>query len=449
LFNRIRLSLTGWYIAILLVILLVIGVVTYVALSRSLSDEVDESLRSSARAVALQIDTQSLETIKSTPIVNSTPVADGNDDHGEDEDHEGDEDEDEDDVRYFSPSGGDTFYLILATDGTPISNPANVLADGIPDEKAARTAVARGEVWSNVQTADAELRLYSLSVREEDDAIAVVQVGRSLAEHKRQLTGLLLVLGIAGGTGLVLAAAGGLIVAGRALRPIKMSFERQRAFVADASHELRTPLTVIRGNAELLELSERASLSETDRRELEDIVAHSKYMEQLVSDLAVLARLDEGELPLRREAVAVGEVLESVARSAEVLSAGRIKVTWNAPEGMTVTADPVRLQELLLALAENAVSHTLVGGHISIEAEDGREATIRVKDSGPGIPPSELGRIFDRFYRLDEARSRSGGGTGLGLSIAQAIAHAHGGNLTAENAPDGGALLTLILPRSS
>jgi signal transduction histidine kinase len=439
-FNSIRLSLTAWYVGVLLIIVLLIGAVTYLAFSRSLSGEVDDSLQSSAEAVALQIDPETLESIQPTPGPdNSGP---GNSD---DED-----DDDEDEVRYFSPSGGDTFYLVLTPEGMPIINPANVGGEGIPDVAAAANAATTGDEWSTVTAGDEDVRLYSLAIRHDGETVGIVQVGRSLAEQERQLTGLLIVLALAGGVGLVLAAGGGLLVAGRALRPIKQSFERQRGFVADASHELRTPLTIIRGNAEMLELSETAQLSEEDRRELWDIVGQAAYMEQLVNDLSLLARLDEGRLPLREEPVEVRELVESVARSARTLGAAKqVEVEHDVPSGMIVQADPVRLQEVLLSLVENAVRHAPNGGQIQITARDGRIAQIIVSDNGPGIDPDHLERIFDRFYRLDEARTRSGGGTGLGLSIAQAIARAHGGEIAAANARGGGAVFTLTLPGAS
>jgi signal transduction histidine kinase len=458
---------------ILLAIVAVTGVVTYVAFSRSLSDEIDDSLRSSAQAVASQIEGRDLDSISSAapldvtsatpdPAADSSDGGDGegaDDDSGEDEGEDnsgrggGDEDEDEDEdheddeVSYFTIAGSDTFYLVLAPDGTALVNPENVQAEGVPDLEAAQHALADGDAWSTASAGDTEVRLYSLAVRDQSDAAAVVQVGRALAERDRQLATLLIVLIVSGSIGLACAAIGGLLIAGRALRPIRTSFERQRAFVSDASHELRTPLTIIRGNAEMLGMRDIASLSEEDRQGLEDIIGQSQYLEQLVVDLSLLARSDEGQLPLRRESVAVDRLLEDMKRSAAQLGAEKqLKVHAMSPAGMTVHADPVRLKELLLALVENAVAHTPAGGSVTLDARNGTTVAISVADTGPGIDPAQLERVFDRFYRVDEARSRNGGGTGLGLSIAYAIAHAHGGSLTAENVPGAGARLTVTLP---
>jgi signal transduction histidine kinase len=109
----------------------------------------------------------------------------------------------------------------------------------------------------------------------------------------------------------------------------------------------------------------------------------------------------------------------------------------------------MRLQELLLALVDNAVRYTPPGGSITIAGRDGPAPAISVADSGPGIPPGELGRIFERFSRADEARSRESGGTGLGLAVAQALARAHGGTITAGNNPGGGAVFTVVLPAAA
>lgn len=443
-FNSIRVSLTAWYVGVLLVIVLLIGAVTYVAFSRSLSGEVDDSLKTSAEAVASQTGPAWFESIQATPGQgNGDEVNSDGDKHGDSKDDaEGD-----DDVHYFSPSGGDTFYLVLTREGAPLVNPANVHAQGIPDAGAAVAAAKTGDDWRTVSTDNEKVRLYSLAIRHDGETLGVVQVGRSLVEHERQLTGLLIVLGVSGGAGLLLAAGGGLLMAGRALQPVKQSFERQREFVADASHELRTPLTIIRGNAEMLELSETAVLDDDDRQELGDIVGQAAYMERLVADLAVLARLDEGRLQLRKEPVGARDLAEAVARSARTLGSGKhVEIEVDVPDGMVLYGDRVRLQEILLALAENAVRHAPECGRIKIAAEDGRLARIRVADNGPGIDPAQLERIFDRFYRPDEARTRAGGGTGLGLSIARAIARSHGGELTAANAQDGGAVFTLTLP---
>jgi signal transduction histidine kinase len=428
-FNRVRLSLTAWYIAVLLGIVLVVAGIIYIMLSRALEDEVDDSLRASAVSIASQVDEGSLEGVG----------GEGDDDH---------ESEDEGEFHFFTEGSGDTFYFVLSPDGSTLLNPSNVHLDGVPSASAASAALDSGEDWATIDAGGADYRLYSLAIRDEEREIAVVQVGRSLAEHRRQLNSVLLVLAIAGGSGLVLAGAGGLLVAGRALRPVRQAFDRQRAFVSDSSHELRTPLTVIRGNAEMVRLSAGDALSAEDQRSLSGIVEEAQYMEHLLSDLSRLASLDEGRTPLHVEAVPLGPLLESMAEAARSLGQEKsLTVAVEGADSPAAGADPVRLREVLMALVENAVRYAPDGGRITLRAEpEGHGARITVTDSGAGIAPEDVERIFDRFYRADEARSRDAGGSGLGLAIARAIARAHGGTLTADNPPEGGARFTLRLP---
>jgi signal transduction histidine kinase len=197
----------------------------------------------------------------------------------------------------------------------------------------------------------------------------------------------------------------------------------------------------------MIGLSPTARLAEEDRAALDDVVSQAAYMERLVADLSLLARLDESRLPLNMEQIEIAELLQTAGRSARTLAAQKnITVEVRAQGGAAIKGDGMRLQELLLALIDNAVRYTPPGGRITIEAQDGGAPAIRVSDTGPGIPQEQMSRIFERFSRGDEARSRDGGGTGLGLSVAQAIAHAHGGKITAQNSASGGAVFTLVLP---
>jgi two-component system sensor histidine kinase BaeS len=198
----------------------------------------------------------------------------------------------------------------------------------------------------------------------------------------------------------------------------------------------------------MLELSPTARLEGEDRQSLQEIVSQSEYMERLVANLSRLARLDEGRLPMQKEPVEVAPLLDSLARSAQTLAPGKqLNVTVDAARDVVIAADPAHLRELLLALVENAVRHTPSGGTITLHAQDGDAPAISVSDTGPGIEAQHQARIFDRFYRADEARTRDRGGTGLGLSIASAIAKAHGGTLSVESTPGRGATFTLRLPR--
>jgi signal transduction histidine kinase len=276
-----------------------------------------------------------------------------------------------------------------------------------------------------------------------------VQVGRSLDAHQKQLRTLLIVLLATGFGGLGLATIGGLFVAGRALRPVREAFQRQRAFVADASHELRTPLTLLRGNAEILEMNAGPNLQEADSQSLKEIVRQTEHIERLISDMSALARMDEGQLLLELAPVDIDALLRASAEDARNLSAGRdLQITLETHGELKVVGDETRIRELLLALVDNAVRYTPDGGTISLRG-DSMDSTVEISitDTGPGIPQEHIERVFERFYRVDPSRSREHGGSGLGLSISRAIADAHGGTLTASSTEEGATFRLRLLRR--
>jgi two-component system, OmpR family, sensor kinase len=230
------------------------------------------------------------------------------------------------------------------------------------------------------------------------------------------------------------------------------TLESQRRFVADASHELRTPLTTVRGNASLLNRFE--TLTTEDRQAVVDqIAAESDRMARLVSDLLTLARADAGQ-SLRHEPVALGPLLQDVARQARGLAAGKVAVSVVFLADATVTGDPDALRQLLLILVDNAIKYTPEGGSVTLglrlDSGSGGERCVRVTvvDTGIGIGPEDLPHIFDRFYRADRARG-AGGGTGLGLAIGKWIVEAHGGSIEAESEIGSGSIMTVTLPAAT
>jgi two-component system, OmpR family, sensor histidine kinase VicK len=216
-------------------------------------------------------------------------------------------------------------------------------------------------------------------------------------------------------------------------------------FIADVSHELRTPLTVLRGNAQVgLALG-----GESDQAELfEEIVAESKRMSRMVEELLFLARSDSSSLPLEFETVAVEPFLAELAGRAEVLVRERGATLETDFGGIgLLKVDPQRIEQAALILVDNAAKYGEPGGRITLSSSvRAGELRIAVEDRGPGIPKDELPRIFERFYRLDKARSRRMGGAGLGLPIAKTIVEAHGGHIEAVSRPDKGTSMSLCLP---
>jgi two-component system phosphate regulon sensor histidine kinase PhoR len=224
----------------------------------------------------------------------------------------------------------------------------------------------------------------------------------------------------------------------------------RRDFVANVSHELRTPLTAVRGYVEAL--LDGVPDPEQSHRFLETIARHTLRMERLVRDLLHLARLDAGQESLERVVCQVDALVSAVeADLAEAAAARAVTITRDiAPDAAAVNGDPAKLHDALRNLLENAINYSPEGGTITLASRRGdRHVLITVTDQGPGIPASDLRRVFERFYRVDKARSRGTrdpGGTGLGLAIVRHLIQLHGGRVSAHNAATGGAVMTVEIP---
>ncbi|MFC4472221.1 sensor histidine kinase [Streptomyces xiangluensis] len=223
--------------------------------------------------------------------------------------------------------------------------------------------------------------------------------------------------------------------------------QRLRRFVADASHELRTPLMSVRGYADLFQYAAAHSPEERDKH-LARLRGEAARMGVLLDDLLLLARLDAAdvEAPLRLEEV---DLVELVHQAADAFRAGRtdhpLTVT-PGPGPVRLWLDPLRVRQVLDNLLSNAAVHTPAGTKVSAEVSvESCMAVVRVADAGPGIPAAEQHRVFDRFYRVDKARSRDRGGSGLGLAVARSLARAHGGTLELTSCP-GSTTFTIRLP---
>jgi len=224
---------------------------------------------------------------------------------------------------------------------------------------------------------------------------------------------------------------------------IEASDRRLRRFVADASHELRTPLAAVRAYAELFGRGAASRPGDLERS-LSGISREAERMSLLVEDLLLLARLDEGR-PLARDEVSLDRVVEEAADAARVLDPKRPLELEVEPA--TVVGDADRLRQVVDNLLSNVRSHTPPEApvRVSLERRDGR-AVLSVADSGPGMSEEQAARVFERFWRSDESRSRASGGVGLGLSIVAAVAAAHGGRASARSAPGEGATFVVELP---
>ena len=232
---------------------------------------------------------------------------------------------------------------------------------------------------------------------------------------------------------------------------LKQTDKVRRDFVANVSHELRTPLSILRGYIETLLDNPQTSHEELSRI-LQVMERHSKRLGLLVDDLLSLAQLESRDTDLQLSDVQLAELFESVLRDwGKKLAEKQLKVVVDlSPDARTIRADETRLQEVVYNLLDNAVKYSRENGEVRLRAaQRGPEIVLSVADNGIGIGKNDLPRIFERFYRVDKARSRELGGTGLGLAIVKHIAQLHGGRVEAESELGRGTTIRVILPNSS
>ncbi len=331
------------------------------------------------------------------------------------------------------------------------------------------------------------LRVYSLPARSGGQTSGLVLVGASLHEVSTTTQTLLAALAVAGLAAVTLAALGVGVLVRRGLHPLdamavavegidahdldrrlalrapsvevarlarafdamlarlRASFATQRRFVGDAAHELRGPLAAIRGRGDVLLLD--PALDAATREGVAMMRDEAARMGRLVANLLLLARGDEARA-INRRPVELDVLLLEAARQARAPAAARgVTVALGHEDQAAAWGDADLLKQLLLNLVDNAVAYTPPGGRVELSLDvDGERARLSVRDTGPGIPAADLERIFERFYRLDEARTRRSGGAGLGLAIARWIAEAHGGHIAVESAVGQGSVFTLVLP---
>src|ERR1035437_4714093 len=242
----------------------------------------------------------------------------------------------------------------------------------------------------------------------------------------------------------------GYLYAGRALVPIRQSIDRrqaalqrQREFTANASHELRTPLTVIRASVEDLRRNSRSRVADVGDA-LDDMDAEVKHLTALVEDMLLLARPDSGVMQLDRMPLDLADITVEASSNLAALGQERGVSVVADPLPTPVLGDPLRLRQLVTILVDNAIRHSPSRSEVAVRVRPANGAAfLWVEDEGHGIKPEDLPRLFERFWRADNAPV---GGTGLGLSIARWIVQQHGGTIGAENRPEGGARFWAQIP---
>lgn len=462
--RSIRFRLTVWYAGLLAGLLVLFGVSIYIGLRHYLRSHLTDSLTKEARQIG--------ETL----LVN---VSASGEEYVADEIKE-----------HLSPEINGVFIRVTRANGSTLyeSGPPR---DGSFDPR--RITPAHGDFPQDSTRVEnlsegAELMICAVPFTTREGSRFVIEAGAPLKQSESVLHGLLLTFAVGLPLVVTVAIAGGYVLMRRALKPvgeitrtaeqissrnlserlpeantgdelealsvalnrmiarIEHSFRHMNRFTADASHELRTPLTVLRG--ELEAVAQRKDIPTDARETIESALEESERLSKIVESLLAISRLDAGEALMARERFDLAELVADTVEQMRLLAEDkRIILSCAAEDAVQVEGDPGRLKQVVVNLADNAIKYTNEGGRVDIRvaAVDGK-ALLEVSDSGISIPSEALPHVFERFYRVDKARSRQMGGAGLGLSIVKSICEAHGGRISVESTEGKGSRFTVELP---
>jgi two-component system, OmpR family, sensor kinase len=467
-FKSIRSRLTAWYVTLLGIILILFSVFLNYFLSKRLYESVDNSLTVSATVVA----TSAAMKFNRSPL----PGLD----------------------RFFEQFMGagnlNKFYRIYDGSGNVGSRSTNIDASQFPLSQTAYAEAIKGVNSYETFLVDGKhpIRVITMPIIREKQLVNLVQVGTSLEAVQETLRNLRIFLFTAVPSVLVLAALFARFMARRALKPISRiiqtardigqgqelsqrmpvlkiqdelgqltltfnemmdrlenSFVQMRQFSSDASHELRTPLTVLKGQNELVLSKPR------DPEEYQEVIASNleeiNYMSKVLEDLFILSKSDENQIHLNCKPMDLRDLVEEVCKHAEVLAGDKnIRIIIAFLEPVTINGDEVRLRQMIWNILHNGIKYTKPGGELKVSLQnEGEFALLSIQDTGIGIPEKDLPFIFDRFYRVDKARSKDEGGSGLGLSICKHITEAHKGKIEVESKLGIGTRFKIRIPISS
>lgn len=340
---------------------------------------------------------------------------------------------------FGGPESG-TVAIVIGPDGKV--NGLGDLPTGLPVTDAVDAARRSGLDLRTAQVAGVPVRIYTEVVQGSATGL-VVQVVADITNEVRTVTTLFSVMVVVGLLMVVGSLFLGWLYAERALVPIRDSLRRQRDFAADASHELRTPLAIIRATVDDLR-AQPAGARPTVRAALDDIAEEADHLSRLVSDLLVLTRADAGGIEIERSAVDLAEITVSAVANLETLARDRHIELRLSAEAAPLDGDAGRLRQLVTILVDNAVRHSPSGGSVLVAvSRDEGVVRLRVDDEGPGVPPDNRERVFDRFWR---GTTDGGAGSGLGLAIAAWIVDRHGGSIRVLDGDTRGARFEVLLP---
>lgn len=302
------------------------------------------------------------------------------------------------------------------------------------------------ESWTSIISQTQYVRVYSVPFHKNSQH-GIVQTTVDLHVIHFFMTTFMTHLMVSGLIFAIIAAMIGWFLAGKALIPVKRSWQQQEEFVANAAHEIRTPLTVIQTNLDVVLSSPDTKIAE-NMKWLDNAYTETEHMGRLISDLLLLAQVDGSEIKLDNKAFDLSALLIEISIQMEPVAQNQdLLFLWEIDPGMILKGDKWRIRQLFMILLDNSFKYTPPGGNVKITARRSRDKIeILVQDSGIGISKEDRERIFERFYRADKARSRTQSGTGLGLSIAQWIIHVHRGSILLQSELGSGSCFTVILP---
>jgi heavy metal sensor kinase len=480
-FRSLRFKLTLWYVLILGILLISFSTFLYFTLSNSLHRDVDNKLRSLAELVSSE---------SSSPL---SKFGFGNIDQALET------------SMNLKPIG--KFIQVLDESGNIGRKSENLRNVQLPIGLNALKNASKGQITfeTNRSIANTPLRIITFPVVENDHVAKIVQIASSLEEVEDALNTLFIILIITVPLALMVASLGGQFLAHQALKPVDditqtarmitsqnlnqrispprvkdeisrlietfngmisrldQSFRQIKQFSSDASHELKTPLTILKGEVEVMLRKERTpqEYQQTLKSNLEEI----NRMSQIVEDLLLLSRADTGQIELNRGNINLTEMLSEVIAQMGMLARSKgldLSKSNNHPD-ICIFGDALRIRELLINLIDNGIKYTEEGGSVRVSlqkelrpagkypsdrVEKERENFIKiiVSDTGIGISKEDQGKVFNRFFRVDKARSREQGGSGLGLSICKWIVEAHQGEIEVESELGKGSSFIVRLP---
>ena len=413
---RLRMRLTVWYVATFGLIILLLGAGLFVVISYQLSQQLDDSLRSATLELARAAQIKEME---------------GGAAHGRVMD------------AVDELSIPDRILYLLDVQGNPVK-PAKV-DDWI--RQAARQAAKIGQITVQRGTPDDKtLRLHALRFKLASGKQFVAVAIADRVELEDRYADLITAFAGVAFAALVLVAAGGFLLVRKSTEPIERSILFTRRFMADAAHELRTPITALRARAEVTLQQPRETANYVSA--LRGVEAEARRLGGIVDSLLVLARADAGERPLERERLFLDDVAIDATGAAQIVGKQKgVEVTVDEFEEAAVVGDAALIRQLLMILLDNAIKFTDAGGIVRIRVSMHEGApTFIVEDTGIGIKPEDLSRVFQRFFRGETARSRTDG-AGLGLSIASWIAREHGADIALTSEPGKGTRVVVTFPR--